>query len=141
MLATGTPLPPEGIFKENQNTPRPSEHPSVMGEKLWGRSLSPSFRRLNDPYCDYKTKTDLQAIIFPRAIPRPQVFNINDFQCTHGHCHEVLLRKTMRNIGGEKLEGDLAPCSGWMPAGERKSLADQILPTAHQRRSLSRKTK
>ena len=61
------------------------------------------------------------AIIAPGKAKAPATADINVFHCTHGHAHEVLLRKTAAQLGVQ-LTGELHECRGCsMAKGIRKS--------------------
>ena len=48
----------------------------------------------------------MHAVSAPGVTPSPLVVSVNDFHYSHGHSHEVLLRKTAKKIG-VKFEGEL----------------------------------
>ena len=70
----------------------------------------------------------IHAVIASGAIPTPSTAaDINDFDCSHGHMHEDLLRKTAQKIG-VKLQGQLAPCQG---CSEAKGIRKPVKPVTH----------
>jgi len=62
------------------------------------------------------------AVLAPGQQPKKPVIDINDYHCSAGHSHEVLLRKTAEQQG-IVLEGNLLECRGCsMAKGLRKGI-------------------
>ena len=79
---------------------------------------------------DRSSEEKAHAVNAPRVRPTPSTAaDINDFYCSHGHMHEDLLRKTVKQIG-VKLQGQMAPCQG---CSEVKWTRKPVKPVTHTR--------
>ena len=79
---------------------------------------------------DRSSEENVHTVISPGARPTPSTAaDINEFHCSHGHMHEDLLRKTVKQVG-VKLQGQLVPCQG---CSEAKGIRKPVKPNTYTR--------
>ena len=95
--------------------------------------FAPSCGQLNglfDYRPDRSSEENVHAVIAAGARPTPpSAADINEFDCSHGHMREDLLRKTAKQIG-VKLRGQLVPCQG---CSEAKGIRKPVKPLTYKR--------
>ena len=79
---------------------------------------------------DESSEKNVHAVIAPGATPTPTTASdINQFNCSHGHMHEDLLRKTAKQIE-VKLQRQLVP---YQECSEAKGIRKPVKPFTYTR--------